>query len=312
MANAADILNQLPARILLVGYPGGGKTSALAALANAGFKLRILSYDKLGNMAPLLAYTQPDKLANIDIVAFEDKMRATPNGMEPVGLPQAFSAGLQLMERWKYKNPDGSETDLGKPSEWGPDTVVALDTLTTMGDAAKRAAMVMMNKTPRTMTQAVWGTAQNMQLEFIKRLNSNTNAFHTIVNAHLVMISPKDIEKDDSAMTRDIKEKVAALTPTRLFPSALGKALPPLVGGEFSTILLAEPKFKGGKEVGRALKRVTDMDLDLKLPTKAEIPNEVDVSDGLLQIFKVLTPQSVALVSQGAGSIVGTETEGTK
>src|SRR5262245_20531699 len=140
MANAADLLKNLPARILIVGYPGAGKTGALASLANAGFKLRIIAYDKLANMAPLFAYVHSDKLTNIDIVALEDKMRATPNGMEPAGVPQAFAQGLNLMERWKYKNPDGTEVDLGKPAEWGPDTIVVLDTLTAMGEAAKRTA----------------------------------------------------------------------------------------------------------------------------------------------------------------------------
>src|SRR5258705_217600 len=155
MANAAGLLANLPVRMLIVGYPGAGKTSALAALANAGYKLRILAYDKIGNMAPLFAYVHPDKLSNIDIVTFEDKTRVTPNGIEPAGIPTAFANGMAMMERWKYKNPDGSETDLGKPSDWGSDTIVVLDTLTAMGEAAKRRVMVMMNKTPRTMTQGV-------------------------------------------------------------------------------------------------------------------------------------------------------------
>jgi hypothetical protein len=309
MANAADMLGTLPVRMLIVGYPGAGKTSALAALANAGFKLRIIAFDKMANMAPLFAYTNPDKLGNIDIVAFEDKMRSTPNGMEPVGLPKAFADALSLMERWKYKNPDGTETDLGKPSEWGLDTIVVLDTLTTMGEAAKRAAMVMNNKTPKNMTQAVWGMGQNMQLEFIKRINANSNGFHSIVNAHLVMIGPKDIAESDNPVTKELKEKAAGLIPTKLFPSALGKALPPLIGGEFATIIKAMPKYKGGKDVGRVLTKVSGEELDLKLPVSAlaNFPNEVDISDGLLQMFRALSPQSVAaLEAQGTGPLVPT------
>lgn len=309
MANAADLLGSVPVRMLIVGYPGGGKTSALAALANAGFKLRIIMFDKLANAAPLFAYTDKDKLSNIDIVAFEDKMRSTPNGMEPVGVPRAFSDALALMERWKYKNPDGTETDLGKPSEWGMDTVVAVDTLTTMGEAAKRAAMVMNNKTPKNMTQAVWGMGQNMQLEFIKRVNANSNGFHSIVNAHLVMIGPKDIADSDNPVTKELKEKAAGLIPTKLFPSALGKALPPLIGGEFATIIQAKQKFKNGRDVGRVLTKVSGEELDLKLPVneQANFPSEVDVSDGLLQIFRALSPQSVAaLEAQGTGLLVPT------
>lgn len=306
MANAAGLLANLPVRMLIVGYPGAGKTSALAALANAGYKLRILAYDKIGNMTPLFAYVHPDKLSNIDIVTFEDKTRVTPNGIEPAGIPTAFANGMAMMERWKYKNPDGSETDLGKPSDWGSDTIVVLDTLTAMGEAAKRRVMVMMNKTPRTMTQAVWGTAQSEQMEFIRRLNSSSNAFHVIVLSHLVMVGPKDLEKDDAQVTKDLKERIAALVPTRLFPSALGKALPPLIGGEFPVILEAKAKYKFGKAT-RVLSHIATPELDLKLPTAVDIPSEVDVSDGLLQIFKALTPSSVAALSaQGSGLLLPT------
>ena len=44
MTNLADI-DVTPARILMLGWQGGGKTGAAASLANAGFKLRILDFD---------------------------------------------------------------------------------------------------------------------------------------------------------------------------------------------------------------------------------------------------------------------------
>ncbi len=59
------------------------------------------------------------------------------------------------MDRWKYTE-DGEEVDLGASKDWGPDTVVVLDSLTAMGTAAFRRQMSLMNKTPLNTTQQLW------------------------------------------------------------------------------------------------------------------------------------------------------------
>lgn len=281
----ADKLNKSPAaRIMIVGYPGTGKTGGLAALANAGYKLRILDFD--GNLEPLIQFTDPDKLENIDILSFQDKLRSGQKFVEVAGLPTSFGDAFKAMDRWKYTDEDGEEIDLGQSKDWGADTVVVLDSLTAMGIAAKRRAMAMLNKTPLNTTQQCWGLAMQDQEAFIEKLTSPANRFHVIVTAHLKMIGPKDITAGDDALTKELKEKAAEVVKTRLFPSALGVALPPMIGGHFPTLILAETEFKAGKD-RRVLRTKPRPELDLKVPAP-NIPATLPLEDGLLQIFEAL------------------------
>lgn len=299
MANAAKMAGEVPVRALIVGYPGAGKTGTLASLIDAGYKIRMLDYD--GNTEPIFAYVKDQsKLANVDIVHLEDKMRTGTRFTEPAGLPTAFKQGLDMMDRWKYTEVDGTVVDLGASKDWGFDTIVVLDSLTEMGEAAKRRVASLQNKGPGTITQQTWLIAQGEQEAFISRLTSTSNRFHVIVMAHLTMVGPKDIMKDDTDLTKELKERTANLVPTRLFPSALGQALPPKIGGHFPTLLRVEPKFLPGGVVQRIIRTIPLPELDIKVPAK-NLPPTLPIEDGMLTIFKALTPASVAAVSGTTG-----------
>lgn len=296
MANAAALKRKLPARIMIVGYPGTGKTGSLVSLINAGYKVRYLDFD--GNVDPLLLYADPDKLVNVDIINLQDSLKDAGGYIGVNGLPTAFARGLKLLDSWKYKDEDGAEVDLGRSKDWGPDTIVVVDSLTRMGDAAFRRALGLLNRTPANVTQQVWQLAMKEQEAFIDKLTNASNNFHVVVLAHLSIISPKDITKDDADLTKDIKEQVAELIPARLFPSALGQKLPPKIGGYFPTLILAEAEFKGNTPT-RKLKTQTKPELDLKVPAK-DFPASVDIADGLLKIFNAITPGTAENLRIGA------------
>lgn len=282
-----------PARVLLLGYPGAGKTGSLACLANAGFKLRVLDFD--GNLKPLLQFTRPECRANIDILSFEDRTRQGPKYIEPVGIPEAFANALRAMDHWKYKEEDGTEVDLGHSRDWGLDTIVVLDSLTSMGQAAFRRAMVLQNKTPGNITDQVWGLAMNEQEAFIEKLTSTQNGHHVIVLSHLVMVGPKEIRKGDDEITKGIKETLADLIPTRLYPSALGQKLPPKIGAHFPCTLLLETEVRQ-KQVRHVIRSLPRPELDLKLPAVEALDGVAVEDDGMLKVFKALgcEPPAVA------------------
>lgn len=286
MAALRDLPRSL--RALIVGYPGAGKTGSLAALANAGFKLRILDFD--GNYEPLQQFvTNPN--ADVDIITLEDVVTNSPDKkfMTTEGIPVAFNRALQAMKHWKSVDADGVETDLGKPADWGDDTIVVLDSLTAMGSAAMRRSMKMLNRTPLNNTQQVWGTAMADQEAFIELLTARTNRFHVIVLAHLKMVGPRDIVKDDDELTKDLKAAAAEMVKTRLYPSALGRELPPKIASHFGTVLLAESFTKLGQQPRRVLRWKAREDLDLKVPTLAtKLEQDLPIEDGLLTVFKVL------------------------
>lgn len=287
MANMAKLAAKKPARIMLVGFPGAGKTGSLASLINMGYKIRYLDYD--GNTDPLFAYVKPEFYPNVDIVYLEDKLRFNGSYTETVGIPTAFANGLKLMDHWKYKDADGTEVDLGQSKNWGCDTIVVLDSLTKMGDASFRRVQRMMNKNPGNTTQQVWGIAAQEQMAFIEKLTSEENRFHVIVLAHLKMIAPKTDQKGDSDLTKQVKEQMADLIPTRYYPSALGQAAPQAIGGEFPTLLEVVPKYSPGGKVTRMLRAVPRPELDVKLPA-LNLPTELEIGNGLAQIFGEIAP----------------------
>ena len=278
-----------PVRCLLVGFPGSGKTGALACLLNAGFKLRVLDFD--GNLEPLLLYADKDKLKNLSAVYLEDRMTITPSGfVEPVGIPQAFAEAFRLMDHWKFKDEEGNEVDLGPSREWGPDTILVLDGLTSMGEAAMRRARKIMNKGVANTTMQVQMLAQGEQAAFIDRLTSKRNRFHVIALAHLKMIAPKDIQRDDPDTTKELKERLIDMIPSRYYPRALGQELPQHVGGYFPTLLRVELEFKGHTPT-RWIKTVSQEALDLKIPAP-NFPARLSIEDGMLQVFRALSPGS--------------------
>lgn len=282
MANAAKLRGVNPVRMFLCGYPGSGKTGSLAALANAGYKLRVLDFD--GNADPLLHFVDDRALPNVDIVTLEDELRSADKYVEPVGIPQAFNTALKMMKHWKYTDADGEEVDLGRSADWGSDTVVVLDSLSSMGDAAFYRAMKCANRNPHNMTRQLWGSAMADQDGFVRILRSANSRYHLVVLAHLKLVGPEDIEQNDDDLTKDLKEKVADVVPTKLFPWALGSKLSPRIGGRVPTLVMAEQK--GGARARRILSTAPRDDIDLKVPAK--VAGELPIEDGLLTIFEAL------------------------
>lgn len=294
--NAEELLQTASARVLIVGRPGSGKTGSLVSLANAGFKLRVLAYDKVGNMAPLLRYTTPEARKNMDIVLLDDKPGVRNKNVEHVA-PTAFIRGFELMDAWKYKNRKGEVIDLGRSKDWGPDTVVVLDSITAQGEAAKRRAGAILNRTHLNFTDKGWGIAMAEQEAFVSRLLNSDNQFHVVVMAHLKMIGPQDARQGDSDMAKKRKAEEAELITTRLYPTALGRQLPQNFSGlGWTAVLHAERKVRNGKE-RRVLNTTAGEELDLKIPA-LDLPSELPIEDGLLKVFEKLTGGSETWFNQ--------------
>src|SRR5882757_3538177 len=119
-------------KLLIEGDSGSGKTGALASLVKAGYKLRILDYDNgLESLKQFVLRDSPEMVDNVEFRTLRDKRKATPVGSIIDGTPRAFIDGLKMLDRWKY-----GDIDLGVPAEWGPECILALDSLTFCSDAA--------------------------------------------------------------------------------------------------------------------------------------------------------------------------------
>jgi hypothetical protein len=303
----ANLLNapRSPIRMIAVGKPGGGKSGSLAALANAGFKIRMLNYD--GNEDPLYEFCTPEGLANVDAVHLGDKLSGGDEWIDSVE-PTGFRDGLRLMDRWRYdeaghvlgkppidfktkavlpdKDAVGKITDLGSSKDWGPDTIVVLDSLTAMGDCSMMKTRRRMNKSKSDNTDRVYGIAMSEQMDFLRKLRQPGNRFHVIVTAHMKMIGPQDYRKGESDIAKQVKEAQADLMDVRWYPSALGRALPQEVLRIFPIAVLFENQ-KTSKGIVRTINTRPRLEVDLKMPSQT-LSDSLPVSDGMLTIFKAL------------------------
>jgi len=270
---------------LITGYPGAGKTSSLASLANAGFKLRYMNFD--GNYESMLQYTKPEFRHNIDILNFEDKLTLQGPIIGVAGMPTAFANAFKALDNWKYKEGE-QEYNLGSSKDWGADTIVVLDGLTGLSDSAMAYARAALNKTILNTTRAVYGVASANVGAFLSRLTSTQNTHHVIVISHLKIIGPEGAADGDDDFAKSLKEAKADIIPTRLFPSAVGRQLPQQVAGHFPVVIAAEAKTYGNK-VRRVLLADAQPNQDTKLPIQdLEKLGALPIETGLLTIFDAL------------------------
>jgi hypothetical protein len=291
MANAAQLKGRTPYRAFHIGFPGSGKTGALAALANAGYKLRIIDFE--GNYQPLVEYVDERALANIDIVTLQDKMRSGDKYVEASGIPEAFNKALTLMQHWKYKDEDGTEVDLGKSSEWGLDTIVVVDSMSSGGTSAKLRAMKMNNKTPANMTSAVWGHAVADWSNFIEIMKADRNRFHLIINSHKQILGPADFlnQNDDKEGNEALKEQKMemirdGMIPSRIYPVSVTKPNAQVIHGMLPIMLEFLKTTKQGKDM-RVINTVGGMEIDLKIPSRS-VKATYPIETGLAEIFEAL------------------------
>lgn len=243
-------------KVLLVGDSGTGKTGALAALVNAGYKLRILDYDNkiAGGILPILVKRdRPDSMGMVDYEPLRDKLKSSPLGPVPDGMPQAFVRGLQLLDKW----PDGSI-----PAQWGEGTILVVDSLTFLADAAFAWAKGM---NPSVKDPRQWFyTAQQAVENTIALLTASSFATNVVVIAHISWQN-----RPDGTM--------------KGYPASVGTALGPTIPAYFEN--MAQCHIAGGK---RLIQTTPTAMIDLKNPAAFRMLPSLPIETGLADFFKTL------------------------
>lgn len=285
MPSLATLAQSRRAVILEEGFPGSGKTGALAALANAGYNLRIADFD--GNLASLIEHLTPEALHRVEVVSLEDKLKYGERTIEPSGMPTAFARFLKLWNNWEYETPQGEKISLGPVRSWSLNDILVIDSLTEMGEAIMRRTLALNNRTILNRRQADWGTAMADQDAVMAIVTASDIPCHVIVTSHLKIIAPREPDKDkDSETVQAIKEQVADLVPARLYPTALGHQLPQSIARHFSTVLLFDTEFVNGKPK-RVIRTQPKPEVDVKMPA-ASLPPTLPLETGMLTIFEAL------------------------
>jgi hypothetical protein len=267
MAKASEHPSLDIIKLLVVGDPGSGKTGALASLLKDNYLLRVYDFDNL--LDSLLQYARrecPGKLDNLSYQTFTDKMAipSAPVGMIggaqrvmpfSSGTPDAYVKCLKQLEHWK----DGDE-DLGRPAEWGKDSIVVIDSLTSMAQAAFRYAQAMdpMGKDARVH----YKTAQDLVMNALAILAGKQFNTNVIVLAHI------DYDKDHLGITKG-------------FPRSIGSAINSVISGNFSCVLRVENP--DGKN--RVIRTNASGIIDLKNPVAFQVKETYPIETGMADFF---------------------------
>ncbi len=254
-------------KLLLIGEAMSGKTGSLVSLLKAGYKLRIQDYDnKLDVLKYYAQHECPEFLDNVEYVSLRDKRKTTPIGSVIDGKPKAFVDGMKLLDNWKYTDDTGNEIDLGKPSEWGRDCILVIDSLSRMCDAAFdfREPLVPLGKSGERDMRAVYGDAQDAIEMCLATLTSKTFATNVIVVAHITYQDQPNGE-------------------TKGFPQGVGQKLSPKIPQYFPSAVLFTNK--NGK---RTIQTNSTPLIDLANPAPFKMEKSYPIETGLADFFAVL------------------------
>lgn len=216
-----------PVKAIIAAESGTGKTGALWSLAAAGFKLRIYDADRGTNILASALKDNPAALDRVEVQTFADELikdsisgYVKPKG----GKGKAWPGLMDALNKW----PDDPE---GKGAgDWGPDTVVVIDSLTLFSKAALRFAMGIEGfgkGTPWKPALHHYGTAMP-QIEGLFALLYD-------VDCHVLWLTHVKNESDDEGNF------------TGAYPSSIGQALNAVIPRYVNNILTI--KVQGQKRI---------------------------------------------------------------
>jgi len=253
-------------KLLIEGDSGSGKTGCLTSLVGAGYKLRILDFDNgLEPLKQFIGRDCPEAIDNVEFVSLRDTRKAGPEGPTVVA-PKAFMRSLKLLDKWKYTDDDGTETDLGVPAEWGPDCILVVDSLTFMSDAAFdfREPLTPKSRDGKYDMRAVYGDAQGAIEGVLALLTGESFRTNVIVISHIKYVDNPDGSRKG-------------------FPTSVGSALGPVIPRYFNSVALCQTQ--GGK---RTIQTQATAMIDLKNPKPFAMAPHYPIETGLAEFFAVL------------------------
>jgi hypothetical protein len=268
MPSLADHQSNEFTKLLIEGDSGSGKTGALASLVAAGYKLRVLDMDNgLDPLKTFVEHTCPQNLGNVEFRTLRDKYKSSPEGPIIAGTPKAFVDAIKLLDRWKYTH-NGIETDLGIPSEWGPECILVIDSLTFLSDAAWafREPLAVRGKDGKYDQRAIYKDAQDAIESVLAFVTGETFRTNVIVTSHIRYLENQDGTRKG-------------------YPTSVGSALGPIIPRYFNSVALCESKL--GK---RTIQTVATAMIDLKNPKPFEMAKSYPIETGLAEFFGVLRP----------------------
>lgn len=272
MPDLIDHQSTSTTKMLFVGPSGSGKTGgSICSLASAGFNIRVLDMDNgLDIVRNILtspdgkALYGPDAIKRIKFETITDPMTNRGGVLVP-RTAKAWQKAVKLMINWNKEN--GASEDLGPLSEWTPDEVLVIDSLTMLANAALNFILSMNNRLGQQPYQNDWYAGQQLLEALFQTLFDEGIKCNVIINCHVVYIGEEGKEVG--------------------YPATLGKALSPRMGTYFNTIVLAKTTGQGANERHKIITRSTG-GIELKNSAPLTIKQEYPLETGMAEIFRLL------------------------
>lgn len=294
-----------PVKCLYIGESGAGKTGSLAALAAAGFKLRILDTDKgVKSLRSLLtdyrypyrAYMEKHKIdlkASVSYIPIDTKMgmktitqklgeRSTTEKILAPKTAAAWGKVMASLDEWK----DGEE-NYGHVETWGADVVLVLDSISTL---AKQAYYFLQSLNGRLGArdtgfdyQRDIGEAQAQLTRLLELIFDSNIGCNVIGISHITWVDEsKGVAARPMGDRKPASEEDDFVPPPKGLPAAIGRALSPMMGKYFNDVYIAE-SFGFGASVKRSIMTVPSNGVLAK--NSVYLERSYPVSTGMAEIF---------------------------
>ncbi len=303
-----------PAKIILIGESGSGKTGALMALICAGYKLRMIDTDNgartlRGLLDPRYPYRAYIESQGIDLneavsiipIATNMKLRSVsrrlPNGnsaseriLAPVDA-KAWDRIVSQLEHWR--DPETGLDD-GYFASWTDKHVLAIDSFTTVSRQAYYYTQELnghlgAREEGNTHLRDLNG-AQSTLRRFLEMIYDPSVLCNVVIVCHIQRI-------DDSRGYNQSPEQVRMQDPEAVievkgFPASVGVALSKRVGIYFNDSFTVRQDGSGRNVKQKIVTTPTTIDgVNIAAKKSAFLDPEYDVKTGLAEIFAALRGQ---------------------
>lgn len=283
----------MPNKILLIGENGSGKTCALASLLSAGYNVRVANLDNGVDALENIIQGQKsvygaDSLSRLRYRTLTERMRTLQGRIVPSSAT-VWQKTVELLENFRDERafPDHpryaqefADEKLGGVHKWTEKDVFVLDTLSTLGTAAKNFYLGMNGKLTEIRSgydaQRDMGAAQDFIDLFLQMIFDANVRCHVILNTHIVWL------KEDGSNPK--QEEIAKDVPLYPFPAAIGKAISPRMGKYFNNVFQIKRTGNGPGQIftaGQKLKNGAPLNLKPVYPAQT----------GLADIFRDMQGQ---------------------
>lgn len=294
-----------PVKALLIGKSGAGKTGAQASLVAEGYKLRIIDTDKgIRPLRSLLTdshypYAALIKKRGIDLntavhyVPIDTSMkmrtvtRKMPDGnssSETLLAPndaRAWTKVISLLDKWKE-----GDVDYGSVRDWGTDTVLSLDSFSTLAKCAYYFNQSLNGRLGSRDDGNDYrrdvGGAQSQLTRLLELLYDSSIGCNVLVISHVTWVD------ESQGIAARPKEGETVISNPDGYPSAIGRALSPHMGKYFNDVFVTSTS-GSGMAVQRRISTVPTDGVMAKNSVWME--REYSVATGLAQIFAAIRGQ---------------------